>query len=970
MIKVLHVDDEPSFAEILSFFLKREGDFQVESVDSGEKALAKMQADKYDAIVADYSMPGMNGIDLLRTIRVQGNDVPFVLFTGRGREDVAISALNSGADFYMEKGSSPTPQFAKLAKLLRKLVETRQSEEAVREGERFLSSVFSSIQDGISVLDRDLNIMRVNPTMERWYEHMAPLVGKKCFEAYHGRDAPCEVCPSMRAIRTGKSAHDEIPRVGPGGEVTGWLDLYSFPMRDSRTGELTGVIEYVRDASDQKRAEAEVKAAQERRKQLEAIIDRSPVIAVLWKHAPGWPVLYVSRNISRFGYSPEELMSGQVVWDSMVHPEDVDRANMEVQEFLQQGKSEFSQEYRMITRSGDVRWVYEQTVVRADASGRPFMQEGIIVDITSRKQAEEKMLETTNTLNAIFSAFPDLYFRVKSDGKILDYHAGRMSDLYVPPEQFLGRRMQEVLPPDLGRAFGDLIAEALKANSVRSLEYPLVTGQEPHFYEARIVPIWKDELLVIVRNISERKSAERALEESETKYRQLADSITDVFFAMDKDLRYTYWNAASERLTGIPMKDAIGKSFADIFQGAEAEEIKARYLEVIRDQRPRSFISQYVLSGKKYFFEIAAYPTAEGLSVLVKDVTRRHEMELELKEANALLQEIILASPEAIAIIDPDDRVLMWNPAAERMFGWKADEVIGRPNPLVLPEARPLYEESRRRELKGESMSAIEVEHVRKDGSRLVVSLSSSPLLDANGRIRGTIGIMIDMTERKRYEEALKQANAKLNQLGHVTRHDALNQLSIMAGWLDIAIEQATGIELRKNLMRIKNASASLQRLLEFTADYQEIGVKEPMWVDLESSIRRGIAGLDLGEISLEIDVPRVEVYADPMLQKVFLNLVDNSLRHGGKVTRIRFHCEESPDGLTLFFEDDGVGIPESDKEAVFERGFGKHTGFGLYMVRTVLGITGIAVRETGAEGSGVRFEMRIPRGGYRGSKG
>jgi two-component system, cell cycle sensor histidine kinase and response regulator CckA len=132
---------------------------------------------------------------------------------------------------------------------------SQRLEEALRASERFLESIFESIQDGISILDKDLTILRVNATMERWYAHTMPLVGKKCYEAYHQRTAPCEICPSRKTLATGESAYERVPKTGPGGRVVGAEELYTFPFTDLVTGELQGVIEFVRDITPRVRAE-------------------------------------------------------------------------------------------------------------------------------------------------------------------------------------------------------------------------------------------------------------------------------------------------------------------------------------------------------------------------------------------------------------------------------------------------------------------------------------------------------------------------------------------------------------------------------------------------------------------------------------------------------------------------------------------------------------------------------------------
>ncbi|MHA1485010.1 MAG: PAS domain-containing protein, partial [Candidatus Thorarchaeota archaeon] len=138
------------------------------------------------------------------------------------------------------------------------ITEIRHVEDALRENERFLSSVFSSIQDGINVLDSDRTILRVNPTMEQWFSHAMPLVGKKCYES-HGASTECEICPARITLETGEASSDIVPRRDANGKEIGWLDVHSFPLRDRETGEVTGIIEYMRDITDRRLAEEELR---------------------------------------------------------------------------------------------------------------------------------------------------------------------------------------------------------------------------------------------------------------------------------------------------------------------------------------------------------------------------------------------------------------------------------------------------------------------------------------------------------------------------------------------------------------------------------------------------------------------------------------------------------------------------------------------------------------------------------------
>ena len=157
---------------------------------------------------------------------------------------------------------SPKGELQAVEGFISDITEKIQMQESIKENERFLSEIFTCIQDGISVLDTGLNIVKTNAAMEKWYAHAMPLVGKKCFEAYHCRKSRCDECPTCRTIETGKADYEVVPKTGPGGKIVGWIDLYSFPLLDEATGKLKGVIEYVRDITDRKTVENCTCAAQ------------------------------------------------------------------------------------------------------------------------------------------------------------------------------------------------------------------------------------------------------------------------------------------------------------------------------------------------------------------------------------------------------------------------------------------------------------------------------------------------------------------------------------------------------------------------------------------------------------------------------------------------------------------------------------------------------------------------------------
>jgi signal transduction histidine kinase len=153
-----------------------------------------------------------------------------------------------------------------------------------------------------------------------------------------------------------------------------------------------------------------------------------------------------------------------------------------------------------------------------------------------------------------------------------------------------------------------------------------------------------------------------------------------------------------------------------------------------------------------------------------------------------------------------------------------------------------------------------------------------------------------------------------------------------------------------------------LAELIEFTQAYQSLGLKNPQWQNISMLIN----ALPAGQVQIVNDTGgTLRLFADPMLEHVFINLLDNAVRHGEHVTTITVTAKETGSGLVLTWEDNGIGVPAEDKERIFERGFGKHTGLGLFLIREILSITGITIRETGIPGKGARFEILVPAGAY-----
>jgi|WetSurMetagenome_2_1015567.scaffolds.fasta_scaffold24606_3 PAS domain S-box-containing protein len=624
MLRVLYVDDEPALLDLSKLFLEQGGEFLVDTTTSTSAALSCMQSTNYDAIVSDYQMPDMNGIDFLKLVRASGKSVPFILFTGRGREEVVIEAINNGADFYIQKGGAPTAQFAELAHKIRQAVSRQRAQDELRAA-----------------------YMQLTATEEELRSHIEELIENQ----------------------------------------------------------------------------AALKKSEEK---FRDIVETSPDL--IWELNPEGSYTYISPScISILGYSQEEILGKPVF--SIVP----DAALSQLREILSRGS---------------------HTRRRANGFDLPFRcRDGHIVVMEIRSVA-----------------------------------------LFDTGGRFTGFR---------GTA----------------------------------------------RDITEKRNAEAALNESEKKFRALIEHSLDAIVIADFSGKLLFMNQAANRLV-------------------EASDFPA-------------------LIGKANLLEFVAPESRSDV---------QHDLGQVSQGIDAYLVNYKLIT-------------------AKKREVWV--ECIGKKIPFG-------------------------------GSAAMLVSLR-------------------EISDRRQAEEAVRQANRKLNLLTGITRHDIGNQLLALDGYVSLLHKKVPDPGLTSYFSRINEASSRIASMIRFTKDYEQVGVHAPLWQDLTTLVNEAGKSALPGTVTLKNDLPAgMEVFADPLIARVFYNLIDNTVRHGGEISTIRFALEAGDGRRIIVCEDDGDGVPGGIKERIFERGFGKNTGFGLFISREVLDITGITINETGVPGTGARFEIEIPDNKYR----
>jgi len=744
---------------------------------------------------------------------------------------------------------------------------------AIKEGERFQASIFASIQDGLCVLDQDLTILKVNPTMEKWFQHALPLVGKKCYEAYFGRSEPCEVCSSRRTLETGETSIEVVPKIGTQGETVGWLDLYTLPLLDPDTGKIKGVIEYIRDITASKQAE---ESLQKEKDFFAALFNTVAALVVVFD--PQGRIVRLNHAFeATTGFTLDEVR-GQYFWDYFVAPEDLEKVKARFQK-LQTGHFPGGGQKYLLTKGGGRRLISwsDTTLLNKEGALEYLISTGI--DTTGRKKAEDLLRESEKRYKMLFDSAPDAILIMEAAGK----NAGRIVAANQAAAEMHGYTVPEIL--DLNIAVLD---PTVKISSNTARHQRILAGE------------WiKEEV--------------------------------------------THWR-----------KD--GSEFP--------VEIHAGLME---------------LEDHKY---ILAFD---------RDITERRQGEEALREAHQTLHALIQASPLAIYVMDREGRVQLWNPAAERMFGWKEEEVLSRLLPTVPTDQVTESKGLLKRILVGDSLHGLELRRRKKDGSPIDISVFTAPLCDAHGRITGIMAMNTDITESKRLKEQLLQAQ-KMEVVGRLAggvAHDFNNLLTAITGYSELVLNfMDEDNPLRQDVAEIRKAGDRAASLTRQLLAFSRKQVLQPKVLDLNlvvdnlGNMLKRLIGSDI-ELVITPESNLGRVMADPgQIEQVILNLAINArdaMPLGGKLTietanidleesYTRRHMEVLPGPYVLLtVSDTGCGMDQETRSHIFEPFFttketGKGTGLGLSTVYGIVKQSGGHIAVESKSGQGAAFKIYLPR--------
>jgi len=328
----------------------------------------------------------------------------------------------------------------------------------------------------------------------------------------------------------------------------------------------------------------------------------------------------------------------------------------------------------------------------------------------------------------------------------------------------------------------------------------------------------------------------------------------------------------------------------------------------------------------------------------------------------------ILVEKSLIGVyIIQDDRFIHVNPRFAEIFGYSQEEILRdlKVVDLVLPEDRNLVLENLEVRLSNKVKSLhYTFRGLRRDRQSMDVEVAGTRALFHGQPI--IVGTLVDVNGHAPTDSDLLRANRNLSILNNLTCHDIANRLTVLRGRLKVIRNQHDDPVLLKQVAGVDEATRAIHRHLETARIYQNIGLNSLGWQNVTEIITKELELSAVPNLKSTLDIADLEILADPLLNRVFSNLIENTTRHGTHATEIHVSCQKSAGSLTLIFEDNGEGISMECKERIFEQGFGRNTGMGLYLSKEILSGTGITITETGRPGKGVRFEISVPEHAWR----
>jgi len=887
-VRILHVEDDPDFADLTATVLERDQDaFTVATASSVDEALGILAAASFDCVVADYDMPGATGLDLLERVRADHGDLPFILFTGKGSEEVASEAITAGATDYLQKQPG-TEQYDLLANRIHNAVDQYRSRQRA------------------ATLDRVRTLLTdVNQALVR---------------ARSRAEAEEQVC-----ARVAEASPYEFAWIGAVNPATGVVEPRA------RSDDL-GYLDAVADGGDED--------GDTDRPVYRAVRDQHTVLVEDLSAAAGdWRAAAVDcgfRSVAAVPLTHDDAVYGTLA----VYSSDPVPFTDEERDLLAELGADVSHAIHSFTVEDRLREERDQRAALFENAPSP------VVISRPELDGDEHLVASVN------DAFVEVFGYER--------------------DEIVGTGATELLVPDDGVGEHVAFRDRAEAGETMTAEVERQTADGRREFVVHIIPFGGDEgrpdgIYVWYLDVTERNERQRELERNQALLHHTEELAGTGGWEIDAETNELEWTAGTYAIHDLsPAEfDPTVDTTIEFYHPDDRDRIERAVERCLTDGEPYDLeLRIRTAAGEQRWVHTTGEPRYEDGEIAsvrgaIYDVTDHVERERDLERSNSLLSTLIETLPLGVLAEDADRNVLAVN---DRMFDLfdlpgTPEDVVGSDCARMAAEVAGMFEDPDRFVERIDEVVAAG-DPVRedtlpvRDGRTLARSYRPIDLPGGSGHL----WVYRDVTERAEQERSLRAERDRLESFASVVSHDLRNPLNVASGHLALAREGGDDEHLTAVANALDRMDGLIEDLLTLAQEGEDVGEVDA--VDLGEAVRGCWATVATGDARVDVQVDAA-IRADPgRLKQLLENLFRNAIDHGGDGVTVTVGDLE--DGF--YVADDGPGIPESERDDVFEAGYSTTeagTGFGLSIVREIAEAHGWTVTVGESTAGGARFEVR-----------